>query len=171
MTTKLKKKTYKKLGFTGLETVAIVKSLNKLLANYHIHSQKMKNFHWNIKGRDFFELHDIFEDLYHAAQANIDDVAERVRVFGQTPASRLKEYLDLAEIKEVGTGLTSEAMVRETLNDFQMLLSFMVDVADAAIDIGDVGTEDLINTFIKNMEKKHWMFNAWMHNPPRVIEN
>ncbi len=162
MASKTKKTTYKKLGFTGLETAEIVKNLNILIANYHVHYQKMRNFHWNIKGRDFFELHEQFEELYDTAKQNIDAVAERVRVFGQTPVSTLQEYLDTAEIKEVGTDLNGEMMVRETMHDFQMLLSFMVNVADAAIDIGDVGTEDMINTFIKNMEKWHWMFNAWL---------
>ena len=166
-----KRTIYKKLGFTGMETVAIVSNLNRLLANYHIHYQKMRNFHWNVKGKDFFELHELFEKLYNTAKRNIDDVAERIRVFGQTPFSTLSAYLDAADIEEVGTDLNAEMMVRETLSDFQLLLSSMVDVADAAIDIGDVGTEDLINSFIKEMEKKHWMFNAWLKEPVAEIQS
>ncbi len=156
-------KTYKKLGFTGEETVEIVKHLNILLANYHVHYQKLRNFHWNVKGKDFFELHEQFEELYNRAKTHIDDVAERVKVFGQTPVSTLSEYLEMAEIQEVGPNLKAEDMVKETLNDLELLLSFMVNVADAAINIGDVGTEDMINTFIKNMEKTHWMFNSWLN--------
>jgi len=161
-------KTFKKLGFTGEETVEIVKHLNHLLANYHVHYQKMRNFHWNVKGRDFFELHEQFEELYDRAKEHIDEVAERVKVFGQTPVSTLKEYLDMAEIQEVGSDMSAEMMVKETLNDFEVLLSFMVNVADAAIDIGDVGTEDMINTFIKKMEKTHWMFHSWMNEKQTV---
>lgn len=162
MAKEARKKIYKKLGFTGLETVEIVKNLNYLLANYQVHFQKMRNFHWNVKGKDFFELHQQFEEIYNTANTNIDEVAERIRVFGQTPVSTLKEYLRMSEIKEAKPDLDSEAMVREAMEDFQTLLSFMVNVADAAIDIGDVGTEDMINTFIKDMEKRHWMFNAWL---------
>lgn len=160
---------YKKLGFTGMETVVIVKNLNQLLANYHIHYQKLRNFHWNVKGKDFFELHELFEKLYNAAKKDIDDVAERVRVFGQTPVSTLSAYLEMADIKEVGTDLEAEMMVREILKDFQLLLSSMVAVADAAIDIGDVGTEDMINSFIKGIEKNHWMFTAWLQEPVHAM--
>ena len=157
------KKTYKKLGFTGLEAVEVVNPLNVLLANYHIHYQKMRNFHWNVKGKDFFELHEKFEDYYNEAKINIDEIAERIRVFGQTPLSSLEEYLKIAEIKEVGSDLSSEQMVQEVLNDLQMLLSFMMNVTDASSTIGDVGTAEMINSFVKKLEKTHWMLTAWMN--------
>lgn len=155
---------YKKLGFTKLETAELVKAMNVLLANYHIHYQKLRNYHWNVKGSDFFDIHEQFEEEYNTAKKNIDKVAERVRVFGATPMSTLEEYLDNSEIKETGTDLTGMEMVAEILRDFEILLSYMVNVADAAIDVGDVGTEDMINSFIKKMEKRHWMFTAFASN-------
>jgi len=167
----MERKTYKKLGFTVEETKEIVKHLNYLLANYHVHYQKLRNFHWNVRGRDFFELHEEFEKLYTQSRKNIDIVAERVKVFGQIPVSTLREYLEMAEIQEVGYDFTADQMVKEILNDFEMLLSFMMNVADAAIDIGDVGTEDMINTFIKQMEKTHWMYNSWLHEKqPELLD-
>lgn len=153
---------YKKLGYSGMETVKIVKNLNLLLANYQIHYQKLRNFHWNVKGKQFFTLHKFFEDQYLLTNENIDEIAERIRVFGQTPLSTLNEYLDSAEIKESPSNLTSEAMMREILKDFELLLSFMINVVDAAVEIGDVSTEDMINGFIKKMEHAHMMINAWL---------
>lgn len=158
------KKPFKKLGFTKLETAEIVKRMNLLLANYHIHYQKLRNYHWNVKGPDFFDIHEQFELAYNEAKVNIDDVAERIRVFGQTPMSTLREYLDTAEIKETAPTLTSNEMVKEIINDYEMLLSFMSDVVDAAIDIGDVGTEDLMKDFMKGIEKTHWMLTAFISN-------
>ena len=58
---KAKNKTFKKLGFTYLETAEIVVSLNTLLANYQVFYNKLRNFHWNIEGPEFFELHEEFE--------------------------------------------------------------------------------------------------------------
>ena len=154
---------FKKLGFSKLETAEIVKYLDLLLANYHIHYQKLRNYHWNVKGPDFFDIHEKFEAGYNEAKVNIDDIAERIRVFGQTPMSTLQEYLDTAEIKETSPDLTSQQMVEEILNDYEILLSFMADAIDAAIDVGDVGTEDMIKGFMKNIEKSHWMFSAFLH--------
>lgn len=152
---------YKKLGFTKPEASELVDSMNKLLANYHVHYQKLRNYHWNVKGPDFFDVHEEFEELYNEAIKNIDKIAERIRVFGYTPMSTLKEYLEISEIKETGTDLESMAMVREILNDFEIILTYMADVADAAIDVGDIGTEDMINSFVKKMEKSHWMLSAF----------
>lgn len=157
-------KAFKKLGFSKLETAEIVKRMNLLLANYHIHYQKLRNYHWNVKGPDFFDIHERFEMAYDEAKVNIDDIAERIRVFGQTPMSTLKEYLETAEIKETVPTLTSNEMVKEIISDYEILLSFMSEVVDAAIEIGDVGTEDLMKDFMKSIEKSHWMLTAFISN-------
>lgn len=157
-------KPFKKLGFSKLETAEIVQKMNLLLANYHIHYQKLRNYHWNVKGPDFFDIHEQFEEQYNVVKVNIDDIAERIRVFGQTPMSTIKEYLETAEIEETTAEITSNEMVEEILKDFEVLLSYMADVIDAAVEIGDVGTEEMIKSFMKDIEKKHWMFSAFLHN-------
>lgn len=152
---------WKKLGFSKPETAEIVNALNQLLANYHVHYQKLRCYHWNVVGADFFDIHEKFEEQYTEALVNIDEIAERIRVFGYTPMSSLREYLANSDIKETGSDLRGMEMVKEILKDFEILLSYMVEVADAAIDIGDVGTEDMINSFIRKMEKSHWMLTAF----------
>lgn len=154
-------KTYKKLGFDSEETKEVVENLNKLLANLHVHYQKLRNYHWNVVGHDFFELHEVFEQEYDAVKLEIDEVAERIRVFGKTPISTLKEYLEVSEIEETGTDLDSTKMVDEILSDFEILLSFMVDTTVAAAEIDDVATEDLITGYIVRTEKMHWMLTAF----------
>ena len=167
MSTETEKKSesgaYKRLGYSKEETASIVAALNALLSNYHIHYQKLRNYHWNVKGGDFFDVHEKFEEQYTQALANIDEIAERIRVFGHRPISTLQEYLDEAEIAETATDLDMSAMdmVKEILNDFEILLSYLVDAADEAIEVGDVGTEDMVKGFIKNIEKSHWMFTAF----------
>ena len=155
-------RTHDKLGFTPLETAEIVNLLNKLLANYHIHAQKLRNFHWNVEGSHFFELHKKFDELYHEVQPNIDAVAERVRILGKRPSSTLREYLTISDIKEVEKSVSSYQMVKKILDDFEILLSFIMDVTDAALRIGDTGTADMMTTFMRKTEKNHWMFSAWI---------
>ena len=162
--TKLQKKTFYKLGFSPMEAAELVIKMNQVLANYHVHYQKLRNFHWNVKGGDFFDLHEKFEIQYNQAKANNDEIAERIRVFGKTPMSTLKDYLEHSQIKEVGTNLSAAEMVAEVLSDYRILLELMVDVVDSAIDIGDIGTQDLFNGFIKELEKNHWMFTAFSQN-------
>lgn len=153
-----------KLGFSHLDTVDMVNALNKLLANYHIHYQKLRNFHWNVQGADFFELHEKFEDIYTRTSVNIDIIAERIRVFDKTPLSTFKEYLDTAEIEEPGYGFSSYQMVKSIIDDFEILIGVQNDVMDAALNVGDSGTIDIVNTHIKEMEKDFWMLSSWLKN-------
>lgn len=157
-----KRKAFKQLGYSALDTVEITQGLNVLLANYHVHYQKLRNYHWNVKGNDFFDLHNTFEELYTEAIANIDAIAERVRVFGQTPMSTLKEYLEASEITETGTDLSPEDMVKEVLHDIRILLSCMMDITEVAAESGDNGTDDMLTGYIRDLEKKHWMLHAWL---------
>lgn len=160
-TTKVIKKQFAKLGFDKEETTDVVNSLNTLLANYHVYYQKLRNYHWNVKGGDFFDLHEKFEELYTVATVNIDDIAERIRVFGHTPLSTLQAYLDHAEITETGTDLSPEEMVSEVISDIETMDSFLVEALDTASEVGDVATVALLNKMIKDIEKEHWMLSAF----------
>ena len=160
---KPKKRAYARLGYTKLETAELVDALNKLLANYSVHYQKLRNFHWNVKGGDFFDIHEKFENQYNDAKVVIDDIAERIRVFGQTPYSTMKEYLQHSDIKESGTDLTGLEMIQEILKDYESLLESMFSIIEIAIETGDSGTEDMIKGFVKNTEKNHWMLSAFAH--------
>jgi starvation-inducible DNA-binding protein len=151
-----------KLGWSTQETERIASALNELLANYSVHYQKLRNYHWNVKGSDFFDLHERFEQQYNEARENIDEVAERIRVFGKTPLSTMQDYLRVSEIKETGTDLESEIMVREVLSDFRILLEYLFKVVDVAADVGDSGTEEMIKGFIHQIEKHHWMLSAFL---------
>jgi starvation-inducible DNA-binding protein len=154
-------KTYRKLGFSDEETLEIVEALDKFLANLQVHYQKLRNFHWNVEGKDFFELHTQFELEYNEVKVQIDEVAERIRVFGKKPTSTMAGYLALSEIEEASEETASEDMVQEILNDFEVLMSFMVEAIEAAENIGDSATADLISGFLKRTEQRHWMFSAW----------
>ncbi len=134
---------FKKLGFSALDTIEITQGLNQLLANYHVHYQKLRNFHWNVKGNDFFKLHEKFEELYDEARLRIDEIAERIRVFGQTPMSTMGEYIENAEIKEIRKELVAREMVVEVLFDIRILLSDMHSVVKTAQENEDTGTEDI----------------------------
>jgi starvation-inducible DNA-binding protein len=151
-----------KLGWSAEETERISKALNALLANYSVHYQKLRNYHWNVKGSDFFDLHEQFELQYNEALKFIDDIAERIRIFQETPLSTLREYLEVSEIKETSPNLQSDLMVRELLSDYRILLEHMFEVVEIAGEQGDSGTEEMVKVFINTVEKHHWMLSSFL---------
>ena len=54
------------LGLSHEKTFDVAGELNVLLANYHIYYQKLRNYHWNVEGENFFDLHDKFEEIGRA---------------------------------------------------------------------------------------------------------
>ncbi|AWX44860.1 Nutrient stress-induced DNA-binding protein [Flagellimonas maritima] len=155
-------KTFKKLGFTYLETAEIVVTLNTLLANYQVFYNKLRNFHWNIEGPEFFELHEEFENEYNTVKENIDIVAERIRVFGVKTNFTLEKSLELSEIKENKDNLSALEMVRETLKDFEILHNSMMEGINASLETGDIATEQMLTDFLRELEKRNWMFTSYL---------
>lgn len=151
-----------KMGWSADEVDSITGGLNELLSNYAVHAQKLRSYHWNIKGPDFFDLHEEFERQYTEASLNVDAIAERIRVFGEHPRSTLKEFLEAAEIRETGIHMNSELMVRELLADYGILLNHMFIVVDVVHQHGDAGTEQLIKAMIGSLEKNHWMLTSFL---------
>ena len=157
-----KQKSFRKLGFTYLETAEIVVALKQLFANYQIHYQKLRNFHWNVESHDFFELHQEFENEYNKVQERIDIIAERIRVFGLKPAITIEETIEMSEIQQVKSNrMEATDMVHEVLKDFDILHDKMLDVLNASLEAGDNVTEQIITEFMRDLEKRNWMFTSW----------
>ncbi len=157
-----KEKTLNKLGFDHKDKKELTGKLNLLISSYHVHYQKLRNFHWNVEGENFFELHNKFEELYNFSMVNIDDIAERIRIFGDRPMASLQEYLENSKIKEPVGIPDSNEMVISILGDFEVLIKQMVDALDLANQIGDVSTIDLLTQTLKQTEKYFWMFRSFV---------
>ncbi|RMF25864.1 MAG: DNA starvation/stationary phase protection protein [Bacteroidetes bacterium] len=149
------------LGMKSEEMSKTVDLLNDLLANYHVYYQNLRNFHWNVHGPHFFELHSRFEELYHDAREAIDSIAERIRTLRSRPLSTLKEYLRRSVIKEPEKVTTDMEMVRTILSNHRVLINKMRYVLGQAAEVGDEGTVDLVSGFLNALEKKSWMLDAW----------
>lgn len=139
----------------------VAPALNHLLANYQVHYQKLRNYHWNVRGPMFFELHAKFEELYTGAALKVDELAERVLALGAKPLSTLKEQLDAASLAEDHGDPDAPTMVANTLADLGALTREVRGVVKQAADAGDDGTVNLLDPIADEQEKTAWMLRAW----------
>jgi len=149
------------LNMNDEELMPVVVELNVLLADYHVYYQKLRSKHWNIIGKNFFDLHEKFEELYNDAKVKIHEIAERILTLRYHPMSKLEDYLKTSSIPEEAPLKSDQKMVDETLNDHKLLLKQMGKVIEKAEAISDEGTIDLIGAYIRELEKSSWMLNAW----------
>lgn len=63
------------IGIDKEKALKLSLSLNGLLADYQLFYQNLRGLHWNIKGREFFELHLKFEEYYDNAVIKVDEIA------------------------------------------------------------------------------------------------
>jgi starvation-inducible DNA-binding protein len=152
----------KQIGLEEKQIRPVVDQLNELLANYHIHYQKLRGCHWNVKGRSFFTLHAKFEELYNDAINSIDELAERILTLGKAPLSTYKEYIETSRLKEIPTvGVEDMQLVQAILDDFATLIELEREIMESTSESGDDGTNDLINRFIQFQEKNTWMLRSF----------
>lgn len=149
------------LNMNEEKLLPVVMELNTLLADYHVYYQKLRNFHWNILGVNFFDLHEKFEELYVDARTKIDEIAERILTLRYHPMSNYSEYLEASSITESTISLNDREMVNEVLDAHGKLLSQMAAVIRKAEAVEDEGTIDLIGAYIRELEKTSWMLDAW----------
>lgn len=154
----------KEISLKEGEVKPVVDHLNDLLANYHIHYQKLRGCHWNVKGQNFFTLHIKFEELYNNAVLTIDELAERVLTLGKPPVSTFADYIKISKIKEINTiGLKDTSMVKAIIDDMATLISLEREIMEISEKAGDDGTNDMINKFMQFKEKNTWMLRSFIN--------
>lgn len=139
----------------------VIVELNTLLADYNIYYQKLRSFHWNVLGKNFFDLHEKFENMYNEAKLKVDEIAERILTLRHHPVSKFSDYLKISSLSEASSLITDQEMIEELLNDHKTMLAQMSQVLSKAEEAGDEGTIDLIGAYIRELEKSSWMLNAW----------
>ena len=149
----------------GLSTQAsedLAVKLNGLLSNYQIQYMNARGFHWNIKGKNFFELHLKFEEIYDQLLLKVDELAERILTIGGQPLHAFSDYLERAEIQEAKNITDGNEAVATLLNGFTLLLKQQREILGVASDAEDEGTAALMSDYIKEQEKLVWMLKAYL---------
>lgn len=149
------------LNIADKNLIPVVSELNLLLADYSIYYQKLRSYHWNVLGKNFFDLHDKFEELYTDARVKIDEVAERILTLRYHPVSSYEKYLKISSIKESTPFKSDTEMVKDILSDHETLLKQMKNALDKATQAEDEGTIDMLGAYIGELEKASWMLDAF----------
>ncbi|SMF30411.1 starvation-inducible DNA-binding protein [Paenibacillus barengoltzii] len=136
--------------------------LNEQVANLNVLYVKLHNYHWYVKGTNFFRLHAKFEELYNEVTEQMDAIAERMLVLKWNPAASLKEYLDLATIQEATGKEEPQAMVQHVLEDLATLTEAYNEGIGLADQAEDNVTSDLLTGYLGKWEKQMWMLRAYL---------
>jgi starvation-inducible DNA-binding protein len=138
----------------------VVTALEKALADTYALAIKTQNYHWNVTGADFFQLHGMFEEQYADLSAAADELAERIRALGHRAPGGLKAFQDLTQIEDGDGSSAALEMVKQLAGDHQIVSSLLKRGVEAAEEAGDVATADMLTGRITVHDKAAWMLNA-----------
>jgi len=136
--------------------------LNKQIANWSVLYTKLHNFHWYVKGDQFFTLHIKFEELYNEAGLHVDVIAERLLSIGGKPVATMKENLETASIKEAMGTESSHEMVQAIISDFTLITGELKEAMSLASELNDETTGDMLLAIHSGLEKHIWMLTAYL---------
>jgi starvation-inducible DNA-binding protein len=136
--------------------------LNKQIANWSVLFIKLHNYHWYVKGNQFFTLHTKFEEFYNEASLHIDELAERLLAIGGQPVATMKECLEMASVQEANGNESAEEMVQSISNDFSLLVGELKEGMSIAEQANDEITGDMLLAIHSSLEKHVWMLKAYL---------
>ncbi|SDM38687.1 starvation-inducible DNA-binding protein [Franzmannia pantelleriensis] len=150
------------IGLHEASASQLADKLNALLANYQVFYMNVRGYHWNVKGREFFELHAKFEELYTDLLTKIDEVAERILTLGHQPIHAYSDYVATASIPEEKNVHDGTTCVRGVLTGYQTLIELQREILSLASDADDEGTAAQVGDYIREQEKTVWMLGAYL---------
>jgi len=150
------------IGLNKNKTEKLVNQLNELLADFQMHYQNIRGLHWNIKGKNFFELHLKFEELYNDAQIKVDLVAERILTLEGQPLHTFEDYIKISKNKVAKNIFKDVKAIQVVVDSFTIILQLERQILESSAKTEDEGTNSMISDFITEQEKTLWMLRSWL---------
>ncbi len=141
-------------------TQEIAAALNQCVAETVVTTMLAQNFHWNVKGMSFGQLHEMFQQIYEDHFQGQDDLAERVRALGMHAEGQLATHLDRSKVKEHDGTQSDREMIEILAQAEETLAATVGGAGEIAVKHGDTLTEDLAIERGRVHEKFAWMLRA-----------
>jgi starvation-inducible DNA-binding protein len=138
----------------------IAAGLSRVLADTYTLYLKTHNYHWNVVGPRFRELHLMFEEQYTELAVAVDDIAERIRTLGEFAPGSYGEFSKLSSIAEATGPLAAEAMVADLVVANETLVRTIREVLPQATQADDESTASLLADRMVVHEKTAWMLRS-----------
>lgn len=140
----------------------VINHLRQLEADYSVFYRKLRAFHWNVNGPQFFTLHLKFEELYGAFNLKVDELAERALTLGGQPIPTYQAVLEKTRLAECAEMPDAVGMVEELYGDLKKLNEWTRQTIGVAEGAGDIGTSSMLEDFAVSGEKEAWMLRSFL---------
>jgi len=153
------------IGIQKNHLQAVALELNKGLSDEFILYTKTRNYHWNVEGSNFMQMHNFYESQSDILDKIIDDVAERVRALGHYSEGRLKDFISLTQLDEPAYTNKQDEQLKNLLDDHEAIIRNLRKLITLFADeYKDVGTSDFVTGIMEQHEKMAWFIRAYLNS-------
>lgn len=135
--------------------------LNQQLADtFDLYSQA-KQAHWNVKGMDFFQLHELFDTVAEPLVAYADMIAERVTALAGEARGTVRMAAEASTLPAYPEDTFDEQAVLDVV--IERFASYAASTRKAIDDTekaGDMGTSDLFTEIVRGVDKSLYFLQA-----------
>ena len=146
----------------------VTDALKKILADSYGLMLMTQNYHWNVEGPRFPELHALFQTQYEELFAAVDTIAERIRALGEKAPGSYSEFKKLSSISDADSSLDENGMVRDLYIAHTQLLALLKKSLATADKANDDATVDLLTQRIATHDKTAWMLRSTLPKDVRL---
>lgn len=151
------------IGIPAKDTQAVANRLQHLLADEQVLYAKTRNYHWNVIGDNFMEMHKFYERLYGELEETIDEVAERIRMLGHYAQGRLEDSLKQTSLLEGEYTNDQDTQLHNLLDDHQTIIrALRKDIEDFDSKHKDAGTADFVTGLLRQHEQWAWFIRSYV---------
>jgi starvation-inducible DNA-binding protein len=152
------------LGIPETHLVAVAEELNKLLSDEVVLYIKTRNYHWNIEGANFHEMHLFYEGQFNQLDEIMDQIAERIRTIGHYTEARLVDYLKLTNLIEPPYTNFQNDQLKNLLASHETIINNLRRLIPLFTDKHkDIGSGDFSTQLLGKHEKMAWMVRAYLN--------
>lgn len=148
------------IGINEEDRNAVAQHLKNLLADSYTLYLQTHNFHWNVTGPMFTQLHLMFEEHYNELAIAVDEIAERIRSLDVAAPGTYRAFSELSSIAEVDGVPTTEEMVALLTKGHEQVVKTCRKALSAAQQADDESSAALISDRMRVHEKTAWMLRA-----------
>ncbi len=139
----------------------VVEILNQTLAATLDLKTQAKQAHWNVKGMDFYQLHELFDQLAGELEEFVDLVAERVTALAGTALGTARIAADNSILPEYPLdAVDGKEHISALAERFAIYGEHLRSGIEQTDKLGDADTADLYTEISRAIDKRLWFLEA-----------
>jgi len=138
----------------------MIELLNRQLADTFDLFSQTKQAHWNVKGAQFFQLHELYDTLAGNLLAPIDDIAERATALGGAAQGTVQMAAEMSRLPDFPLSVGSMESVKALVERYATVAASTRAAIDTATEAGDLNTADLFTGISRDLDKALWFLEA-----------